>query len=148
MNWMALKPCEEGKIVLICAVNDGPVACGRCRGRDTGSGHKAALLIERGHLNVGKERHGNWLGDGLGNGQRQRRLIFEMDVLVGAGLAKYCGVRGRDKLLGIDCTQIPIDWSCHRGIYMELQFLRIATLGIAIPENCGLLGNKNVISKE
>jgi hypothetical protein len=57
-------------------------------------------------------------------------------------------VRVRDKLLGIDCTQIPINWNCHGGIYLELQFLRIATKGIAIPENCGLFGNKTFISKE
>ncbi len=35
--------------------------------------------------------------------------------------------RGRDKLLGIDCTQVPINWNCHGGKYLELQFLRIAT---------------------
>ncbi len=41
--------------------------------------------------------------------------------------AMVVATRGRDKFLGIDCTQIPINWSCHRGIYLELQFLRIAT---------------------
>jgi hypothetical protein len=73
---MALKPHKEGEIVLIHAVNGGPIACGRYHGQDTESRHEAALLIERGYLNVGKERHGDWLGNRLGNGRRRRRLIF------------------------------------------------------------------------
>ncbi len=90
MKWKALKPFKEREIVLIRAVDGGPIACGRCCGQDTESGHKAALLIERGHLNVGKERHGNWLGNRLGNRWRQRWLTFEMDVLAGADLEKFC----------------------------------------------------------
>jgi hypothetical protein len=35
-------------------------------------------------------------------------------------------LRGREKLLDIDCTQIAINWNCIRGKYLELQFLGIA----------------------
>ena len=44
--------------------------------------------------------------------------------------------RGRDKLIGIYCTQTPINWNCKRCLYLELQFLRIANPRIAIPKNC------------
>ncbi len=50
-------------------------------------------------------------------------VVVVRDVAVLAVLL----VRGRDKLLGIDCTQIPINWNCHGGIYLELQFLKIET---------------------
>ena len=39
---------------------------------------------------------------------------------------------GRDKLIGINCNQTPINWNCKRCLYLELQFLRIATPRIAI----------------
>ena len=44
--------------------------------------------------------------------------------------------RSRDKLIGIHCTQTPINWNCKRCLYLELQFLKIANPRIAIPKNC------------
>ena len=54
--------------------------------------------------------------------------------------------RGREQLIGINCTQTPINWNCGNGLYLELQYQSIANPRIAILWYCLLFTSRFAIN--
>jgi hypothetical protein len=54
--------------------------------------------------------------------------------------------RGWEQLIGINCTQTPINWNCGNGQYLELQYQRIANPRIEILWYCLLFTSRFAIN--